>query len=185
MGRWREDKYRLYSNQDTGKQEAPNCAQSAETWVTWFQKWLSNLSCFLPRLDFYWDYFSVFQTFQKLAPEKAQWREQNMTNLEHSPYHFRMCRVKYLTCMYVTRLWGSSGLSVHQESKGNACSSAAHAHVLCSCLFFLFYSFMVCVTVCTCSYVYAHVHLGVEARCWHRVIFPSCSLPYFCIKISH
>lgn len=106
MGRWREDKYRLYSNQDTGKQEAPNCAQSAETRVTWFQKQLSNLSCFLPRLDFYWDYFSVFHSFQKLAPEKAQWWEQNMTNLEHSPYHFRMCWVKYLTCMYVTRLWG-------------------------------------------------------------------------------
>lgn len=33
MGRWREDKYRLYSNQDTGKQEAPNYAQSAETHV--------------------------------------------------------------------------------------------------------------------------------------------------------
>lgn len=27
MGGWREDKCRLYSNQDTGKQEAPNCPE--------------------------------------------------------------------------------------------------------------------------------------------------------------
>lgn len=158
MGRWREDKYRLYSIQDTGEQEAPNCAQKAETWVTWFQKQLNNLSCFLSRLDFYWDYISVSsRPFRSWHQERPSEENRTWPTWDTPPITLGCAESNLLhLCNQTLEEFRTICSPGEQRQRLLACCPCSCITQLSVLFISLFYGVCTCVhmfiCLCTCAY---------------------------------